>query len=482
MSENRVFYWRYFLSEQEVGRIGRRRYLKYAGGIVAVAVVAAAGYGIYEATKPTIMPAPTSTPTATKSPTLTPTPTTAPTPTPSPTPTPYSRREMPEFWKGVMFVQWMLENSKYIEPGMKELRKRVPANAISFFVPYYTESPTSDKIQPIYDTDQYGTPWYGFKLVESWPPELIERTLDLAHELGFHVAYWPNVGPVTEGWPWENALDPVPPVFKAYREFKAEQAELAEKHRCESFWIGNEWNRSYTHGEAWKRILEAVRANFSGAIVVEFLYCGIGPWEQVPTQVDPACFEVMDYMGLSMNLFPMSHDYNGVETCDPACYSPTVTELAARWQKPARAIEQAYRKFRKPIIITELSAPSYDGAACEDWQYHPSNLSEKRAIDFQEQADAFEATMRVLTSLECIHGVSWNQWNAYEPGLYYARNVWDYRSIEFQGKPAEKVLKFWYSKRDIRDGIGLLLTPDGHIDLENLKRENPLNEQGKSEG
>ena len=50
--------------------------MRYGGGIVVVAVVAAAGYGIYEATKPT----PVATPTPTVSPTPTPTPTITPTP------------------------------------------------------------------------------------------------------------------------------------------------------------------------------------------------------------------------------------------------------------------------------------------------------------------------------------------------------------------------------------------------------------------
>jgi len=58
-------------------KVSRRGYVKYVGGIVVVAVVAAAGYGIYEATKPT----PT-TPTPT-----TPTPTTPTPTTPTPTPT-----------------------------------------------------------------------------------------------------------------------------------------------------------------------------------------------------------------------------------------------------------------------------------------------------------------------------------------------------------------------------------------------------------
>jgi multiple sugar transport system substrate-binding protein len=59
------------LSEAEKAKITRRKYLKYGGAIVAAAVVAAAGYGIYETTKP---PPTTPTPTpTTPTPTLTPT-------------------------------------------------------------------------------------------------------------------------------------------------------------------------------------------------------------------------------------------------------------------------------------------------------------------------------------------------------------------------------------------------------------------------
>jgi len=60
--------------------------MKYVGGVVAAAaIVAGAGYGVYEATKPTPT---TPTPTPTPPPTFTITPTPKPTPTPTPTPTP----------------------------------------------------------------------------------------------------------------------------------------------------------------------------------------------------------------------------------------------------------------------------------------------------------------------------------------------------------------------------------------------------------
>ena len=51
--------------------VSRRSYLKYAGAAVVVGAVAAASYGVYEMSKPTVTPSPT--------------PTQTPTPTPTPT-------------------------------------------------------------------------------------------------------------------------------------------------------------------------------------------------------------------------------------------------------------------------------------------------------------------------------------------------------------------------------------------------------------
>jgi len=47
------------LSEPKKAKITRRNYLKYAAGIVAAGAIAAAGYGIYETTKPAPPPTPT---------------------------------------------------------------------------------------------------------------------------------------------------------------------------------------------------------------------------------------------------------------------------------------------------------------------------------------------------------------------------------------------------------------------------------------
>jgi ABC-type transport system substrate-binding protein len=58
------------LSEKK-DKLSRRKFIKYAGGAVAVAAVAAAGYGLYQATQPSQMPAPTATTAASTTPAMT---------------------------------------------------------------------------------------------------------------------------------------------------------------------------------------------------------------------------------------------------------------------------------------------------------------------------------------------------------------------------------------------------------------------------
>lgn len=60
------------MTEIDKKKITRRKYLRYAGGAVAAAVVAAAGYGVYEGTKPTPTGPPTTAATTATTPTVSP--------------------------------------------------------------------------------------------------------------------------------------------------------------------------------------------------------------------------------------------------------------------------------------------------------------------------------------------------------------------------------------------------------------------------
>ena len=465
------------MSEQEGGGIGRRRYLKYADGIAAVAVVAAAGYSIYESAKPSVTPGPTATPTLTPSPTPTPT----ITPTPTPTPTPYSRQETPDFWRGF----WIAVGSpadpeedriRYLHMGLDRMIKRVNSPDVAIYNQFWTTTSESADVHEI-EGAQPGAGGAG----NCYPRRLLRQVFDIAHKKAIRVAYWPYLGPLSyESCPgWEGALSPTPAVFDAYRKLKAEEAKLAEEHQCEMFWLGGEWNEGYKHGRDFEKVLEAVRSNFSGAILVEFLFCDEYRANEVLTEIDPKHFQLMDYLGLSMLIFPMSKDYNGVEDRAPSPCNPSVPTMVKRLKRMADLARKASARFGKPIIFPELHAFSFDGAAYEDPNSHPDFMT--RDVDYQEQADIIEATMKVLTQLEPCHGVSWNCRGMLDPGVDYPISEFELRGNVYNAKPAEKVLRFWYSKKNIRDGIGLLLTPDGHVDLENLKRENPLNEHGKTE-
>ncbi len=90
-------------------KVSRRGYVKYIGGVIVVAVVAAAGYGIYEAAKPLpTMPTPTLTPT--------PKSTLAPTPSPTPTSTPIPPSFLVSVVKGTSATSRRALIEKALEP------------------------------------------------------------------------------------------------------------------------------------------------------------------------------------------------------------------------------------------------------------------------------------------------------------------------------------------------------------------------------
>jgi hypothetical protein len=161
---------------------------------------------------------------------------------------------------------------------------------------------------------------------DHYPRPILKQIFELAHRAGLRVAYWPYLGPLDfQPCPGnEQGLTPNPKVFKAYTKLKAEEARLAEEHQCEMFWLGGEWNPGYEHGPEFQKVLQAVRSNFSGAILVEFLFCDRYWANEVLTKTNP------DYLGLSMLIFPMSKDYTGSPSYFQSCMHGPTTELPTR--------------------------------------------------------------------------------------------------------------------------------------------------------
>jgi len=149
----------------------------------------------------------------------------------------------------------------------------------------------------------------------------------------------------------------------------------------------------------------------------------------------------MDYLGLSMLIFPMSKDYTGVEDNARHKCDATVPEMATRIGEMAELARKASGRFRKPIIFTELHGWAHDGAAYQKSDEGGKLHISEKEFDFQEQADIVEAKMRVLTGLECCHGVGWNVWAMPELGLDYPPNPDELKFNLYNLRPAEKVLR-----------------------------------------
>ena len=130
-------------------KVSRRSYVKYVGGIVVVAVVAAAGYGVYQATQPTGTPTPT------------PTPTPAPTPIPTPTPTPTPKK----LYEGVT-LKVVTEVSPFIAGPQYEHRDEWTAETSGKIE--VIEVPYADLYSKIMTALTTGTKAYDILVAPSW--------------------------------------------------------------------------------------------------------------------------------------------------------------------------------------------------------------------------------------------------------------------------------------------------------------------------
>ena len=103
-------------------------------------------------------------------------------------------------------------------------------------------------------------------------------------------------------------------------------------------------------------------------------------------------------------------------------------------------VKSLHQRTGKPIVFSEITYRSVDGNNRDpgDWQAKPTDVQ-----DPQEQADCYEAFMRVWTSeaQPWMLGVLWWQWMI-EP-VNTDRNV--YHDQTPQNLPAQQVITEWFT-------------------------------------
>ena len=121
---------------------------------------------------------------------------------------------------------------------------------------------------------------------------------------------------------------------------------------------------------------------------------------------------------------------------------PALDELLEAWKEPKAAVRRVHRRFRKPVVFTEIGYKSTTQPAARPWEW-PGNLTLQEATEAQlrGQATCFESFFRTFWHEPWFGGAYVWKW------FPTPRRISDVSNQGFtpQGKAAAEVIGRWYS-------------------------------------
>jgi len=200
---------------------------------------------------------------------------------------------------------------------------------------------------------------------------------------------------------------------KGYEAFIIECARLADSARVDLFCIGTELDKAaMQRPDFWRGLIRTIRSTYRGLLT----YCAnwnsyenIGFWDD------------LDYIGISA-YFPISEER-----------SPSFQVAMRGWQPYAVALESFQKKYRKPVLFTELGYKSTEYAGSQPWLDY--NVHKP---DYNVQANLYQAAFATFWQRDWFKGIFIWKW-------YYAGNGGP-DSYSPQNKPALDAISSWYKK------------------------------------
>jgi len=134
-------------------------------------------------------------------------------------------------------------------------------------------------------------------------------------------------------------------------------------------------------------------------------------------------WDALDFIGVSA-YFPLSDRPD-----------PSLAELEAGWDRALAPLEEASRRWGRPVLLTEAGFPSIPSAARAPWR------EARTRADVWLQARCYEATLRALARRPWIEGAYFWLWERTSPPAF--RDP----SHAIVDKPASFTLARWYGPR-----------------------------------
>jgi len=338
-----------------------------------------------------------------------------------------------DFVRGISFSHegWGGRSGGYVGPEAKAQLRRLRelgANAISV-VPYgfvRDINATSIYLSRTDETDQE-----------------LSQVNHTAHRLGFVVMLKPQLWIGWGRFTGEIRLaDPTSKErwMRSYREFILHYARLAELERFDVLCIGNELEGMTRNEKEWRNLIAEVRRVYHGPITyaanwgAEFEHLRF--------------WDALDFIGLN-NYYPLRAVASGPVSADGSEPLAMNGDLIVGAQALVARIEAVHDKWERPVLFTEVGFPSVRGGSAEPWIEDP-----RRGIALQEQAAGYEAIFESFTGRPWLKGMFWWKWPSHGRG----GGPQDPSYVPL-GKPAEEVLRGWYTRLAAKENRSLTLAP-----------------------
>ena len=144
-------------------------------------------------------------------------------------------------------------------------------------------------------------------------------------------------------------------------------------------------------------------------------------------------FQLGDFLQIRLWCYFQQNSFNDL-------FNPTLVEIKNLLnERLDNQFKSGNTKYGKSIVLTEISACSFDGFINGEinWEkqlyYEPDNPS--IPIDLQEQADAYEAMLQSIAERDWIAGAfsfNYNYWNSID------------KAPSVRSKPSEKIINKWW--------------------------------------
>ncbi len=270
----------------------------------------------------------------------------------------------------------------------------------------------------------------------------VRRACQLARDNNMKIVFKPVVNVQDTTWrAWikfndedgNKKLDDWKQWWGDFEAFLLYYARMAEEMHAEVFCLGCEMESTEEFETQWRTVIAKIRMIYSGVLTYNGNHgreAMLGWWDAVdvisisayyPVGTDEATQEIMD-------------DLRTVPAEDT-----TLAKMKKRWLPIKEDLREVSKKFNKPVFFIELGLCSAYGASAAPWtHYQPTMI-----YDGDEQARYYQAAIETFWNEPWFVGFAWWDW---PPQLYPVEKAQGHTGFSIYGKPAEQVVRQWYSK------------------------------------